>query len=326
MKGRPLASRERGEAGRRVPAELGGSRLDAVARTLFELSWGETRRLVARGKVFVDGEAGTDPERPVAEGSEIELRREAPRRRAGLDLGPERVVHLDRDIAVVDKPPGLSTVPYERGEHGVLVDLVRRHVRRVESGSLPRGVLPALHVVQRLDRGTSGLLVFARNATAARSLREQLLARSVRRRYLAVAHGRVATATYRTHVVKDRGDGLRGSRETARSPRRRDDRRGKLAVTHVEAKAELRGATLLECRLETGRTHQIRVHLSEAGHPLVGETIYLRGYDGPVIEATRLMLHAAELAFVHPATGQAVRFEREMPEDMALLVRALRPK
>jgi 23S rRNA pseudouridine1911/1915/1917 synthase len=117
--------------------------------------------------------------------------------------------------------------------------------------------------------------------------------------------------TFRSRILADRGDGLRGS---LRNPRGRTEE-GQLAITHVEPIEALDGATLVACRLETGRTHQIRVHLSEAGHPIVGERVYVRSFAAPQIPAPRMMLHAAELGFTHPATQEHVRFERPPPAD-----------
>jgi 23S rRNA pseudouridine1911/1915/1917 synthase len=142
----------------------------------------------------------------------------------------------------------------------------------------------------------------------------------VHRRYLAIAHGSVRAQTIRSHLVDDRGDGRRGSIE--KSPRR-GAREGQLAVTHVAPLEELDGATLVACTLETGRTHQIRIHLSEAGHPLVGERVYMRP-SAQAIRAPRLMLHAAELGFVHPATGRDVRWELAPPADFQAVLARLR--
>jgi len=140
------------------------------------------------------------------------------------------------------------------------------------------------------------------------------------RRYLAIVHGELTRKiTYRTTLVEDRGDGLRGSAESSRIG-------GQLAITHVEPLEPLAGATLVAIRLETGRTHQIRIHLSEAGHPLVGESVYIRNYRNPRIAALRTMLHAAELGFVHPATEKLVEFRRPPPNDFATLVSALARK
>jgi 23S rRNA pseudouridine1911/1915/1917 synthase len=184
---------------------------------------------------------------------------------------------------------------------------------------------PALGVVHRIDKETSGLVVFTRTWLAKKSLSSQFRAHTVHRRYLAIAYGEVRTRRIESHLVEDRGDGLRGSWERTGSGRagKKPPPSAQRAVTHVESLEPLEGATLVACRLETGRTHQIRVHLSEAGHPILGERVYVRGYTGPEIPAPRLMLHAAELGFVHPATNREMRFERPMPEDMRAVLAGL---
>jgi len=257
-----------------------------------------------------------------------------------------QVVHADPHVIVVAKPAGVSTVPYEGsatalepGRAGAREDTLearvrawieaRRHVagsaaaRSKPEGGRRRGGRPNLGVVHRLDKETSGLIVFTRTWLAKESLSSQFRRHTVHRRYLAIAHGEVPEKTIRTFLLADRGDGLRGS---ARQ-RRRDDsappHAGREAITHVEPVLALRGATLVACRLETGRTHQIRIHLSEAGHPVLGERVYIRGYAGPLIQGPRLMLHAAELGFVHPATGRPMQWELPLPDDMVSLMAQL---
>jgi 23S rRNA pseudouridine1911/1915/1917 synthase len=132
-----------------------------------------------------------------------------------------------------------------------------------------------------------------------------------------VAHGRVASRRIESYLVRDRGDGLRGS--TTRPGQ------GKRSITHVEALRELRGATLCRVQLETGRTHQIRIHLAEAGHPLVGEPVYLRDYRGSVLAAPRLLLHAATLGFEHPVTGARVELSSALPPDFVAAMESLAP-
>jgi 23S rRNA pseudouridine1911/1915/1917 synthase len=127
-----------------------------------------------------------------------------------------------------------------------------------------------------------------------------------------------------TLIVRDRGDGLRGSYGHFRRPRGEPPRDAQRAVTHVRPLRVFAGATLVECTLETGRQHQIRIHLSERGHPLVGETVYVRGHAGPLLSAPRQMLHAAVLGFEHPRTGARMRFERPAPADFAAVRDALR--
>jgi len=133
--------------------------------------------------------------------------------------------------------------------------------------------------------------------------------------YVCVAHGEVRGGRIESQLVADRGDGLRGSTT--------DPTQGKRSVTHVTVREALRGASLCEVQLETGRTHQIRIHLAENGHPLVGETVYIRDYRGPVIDSPRLMLHAATLGFEHPITGERVSLASEPPADFAAVVARL---
>ena len=198
-----------------------------------------------------------------------------------------------------------------------------------------RGGRPSLGVVHRLDKETSGVMVFTRTWLAKQSLTQQFRVHTVHRRYLAIAHGAVRKRTFRSHLLADRGDGLRGSargKVTASPSKARLGQHqgrgagagGQLAITHVEPVEALEGATLVACELETGRTHQIRVHLSEAGHPVVGERVYIRGFQGEPIPAPRLMLHAAELGFVHPSTNAEVRFERPPPADFEETLARLR--
>jgi 23S rRNA pseudouridine1911/1915/1917 synthase len=177
-----------------------------------------------------------------------------------------------------------------------------------------------VRAVHRLDRDTSGLLVFARSVTAERHLMQQFRRHTTHRRYLAVVRGNVAAQTISTRLVRDRGDGRRGS---TRLPEV-----GKVAVTHVRPVERLGPYTLLECRLETGRTHQIRIHLSERGYPLCGEKVYDQPLFGEATPdesgAPRLALHAAELGFEHPVTGEPMRFEMPLPDDLLAFLEALR--
>src|SRR5262249_31997338 len=166
----------------------------------------------------------------------------------------------------------------------------------------------------RLDKETSGLVVFARTVAAERGLGKQFRAHTVHRRYLAVVPGYVPKQTIRTRLVRDRGDGRRGSTGLADQ--------GKEAVTHVEPVERLPGYTLVACRLETGRTHQIRIHLAELGHPVCGEKVY--GPRTDTSGAPRLALHAAELGFRHPAIGEEMRWTMPLPPDLGAVVQRLR--
>lgn len=213
---------------------------------------------------------------------------------------------------VAEKPPGMSSVPYERGERATLMDAVRDEWKRHGLAAAAR----VLHVVHRLDKDSSGILVYARTRASERALQMQFRKRQVSRVYLSLTHGRVESGTIESRLVRNRGDGLRGS-----SPRGRDE--GKPAITHVRVLRSFELATLCEIRLETGRTHQIRIHLAESGHPLVGERVYIRDFTakgGRPIASPRLLLHAATLAFDHPAEKGRISIESSRTAEFLALV------
>ncbi len=301
-----------------VPTELAGRPLDGIVRALFGVTWGNARKWIETGKVTVDGQVVLDHGRAVRAGVKVVLTMNAPKRgrgaREALDLDDSAIVFVDAHVVVVNKPAGVSTIPFDPTEKGTLDELVRAWLsRRTKRGE--RGDRPSLGIVHRLDKETSGVLVFTRTWLAKQSLSQQFRVHTVHRRYLSIAHGVVEARTLRSTIFPNRGDGLRGSIRANARGGRAAQQDGQLAITHLEPLQALDGATLVACKLETGRTHQIRVHLSESGHPVVGERVYIRGFLGPVIPAPRLMLHAAELGFVHPATNVEVRFERPPPPD-----------
>lgn len=299
-----------------MAGEQAGLTVAALVRELAPgTSWSQARDLCRGGRVWIDGQAALDPARRLAGGERVEIRSGAAR-----SPSSELVVHLDPDVAVVRKPAGILTVPFERQDRDTLLALARVAIRRIESArGLPPN--PTLRAVQRLDKETSGLVVFARSLHAQRHLQEQLAEHTVTRRYLAIAHGRVEDGTHDSVLVPDRGDGLRGSWRGRGSP----PSTGRRAVTYVRVKERLRGATLVTCELETGRQHQIRIHLAEAGHPLVGETVYIRDHRGPVLPAPRPMLHAAVLGFAHPRGERPMSFEDPPPADFVQVLERLKP-
>jgi 23S rRNA pseudouridine1911/1915/1917 synthase len=272
--------------------------------------WSEIKRWIATGKVFVDGAAAQDEGARVVAGQTVELLMAAPRR---VDVSV-RLVYEDAQVVVIDKPAGVSSVPYEAREQGTAIDLVRDAWRRLGRPA----TAPALFVVHRIDKETSGLLAYAKTKGAERALGGQFRAHTVERLYICVAHGDVRARRIESMLVPDRGDGLRGS---TRRPGQ-----GKRAVTHVEPVERLRGATLCHVRLETGKTHQIRIHLAEVGHPLVGEKVYIRDFverGGQPLAAARLLLHAATLGFAHPTTEAPLAFSAPLPADFEAAVSAL---
>lgn len=273
-------------------------------------SWGQVRRWIETGKVRLDAQTCVEPTTEVRAGQTVALVWNAPKpdeRR----LPSSAVVYVDRHVVVVEKPAGISTVPFDAQEHGTLDELVARFLSAREgSRRSPLGI------VHRLDKETSGLLMFARTLSAKRELKNQFRFHTVKRRYYALVHGEMQSRTLTSRLVTNRGDGLRGSTENPIL--------GRTATTHVKVLERFRSATLVECRLETGRTHQIRIHLAESGHPLVGERVYSRDYPGPQLSAPRVMLHAFELGFEHPASRKAMLFSSELPADMQRVLSELR--
>lgn len=310
-----------------LPAEQAGLTLAALLRQrLLDQSWSRVRRLIATRRARVNGELCLDPARRLKEGDIIELLARpavTPRPQESLVLR-----YLDEHIVVVEKPSGISTVrhPVERAWSErrkvlspTLEDLTPPFVARRE-GRSRKGLLPRLRIVHRLDKETSGLVAFARTVAAERGLGKQFHAHTVTRRYLAVVPGFVSPRRISTRLVRDRGDGRRGSSD--------EPSQGKEAITYVDVLERLRNYTLLSCRLETGRTHQIRIHLAELGHPICGEKVYRRRPDGSELpdrsQAPRLALHAVELGFAHPATGAEMHWEMPLPADLQAFLHRLR--
>ena len=300
-------------------AESRGRRVDHVVRDLTGLSRAAVRGLFDHGCVRLDGRPCGEPWVLAAPGQRVEVYYDAQRRYREKARPPSdpayRIVHEDADLIVVDKAAGYLTVPTEAGEVDTLVDRLGEHVAR--SGRRPRGTRRAVIAVHRLDRETSGLLVFAKRSEVAAALKAQFRERKPEREYVALVAGRVerAAGTFRSRLT------------TARNLSRRstDDpyEVGEAAVTHYRVEALLRGATLVRVRLETGKRNQIRVHFAEAGHLVLGD----RRYGPPRREALatwrarRLALHATGLGFEHPATGRALRFESPMPREFEEFVR-----
>lgn len=301
-----------------VSADHAGKTLSAIVRqALGGVPWSRARDLVRSGRVWIDGERCTDEARRMRAGERVQIA-EGARRLSRGKLPPEAIVFVDRDVVVVRKPSGLLTVPYEESDRDTLVDQTLAALRPEQRASLG--------IVQRLDKGTTGLVVFARTLDAKRALQQQFRAHTIGRRYLAIVNGPARSTTHDTFLVQDRGDGLRGSWGRWRRASGPPPASARRSVTHVRVLERLREATLVECRLETGRQHQIRIHLSEAGTPLAGESVYIRDYEGPRIEATRPMLHAAHLAFDHPRTGERVVLDTPPPADFTALLERLRTR
>jgi 23S rRNA pseudouridine1911/1915/1917 synthase len=310
-----------------VTIDQAGATLAAVLRSRFPgQSWARVRRLIEGRRVKVLGEVCLDSARRLKPGDSLELlTNPAPRQHRLSELV---LRYLDQHIVVVEKPPGVSTVrhPLERDWPArrkalspTLEDWVPAAIVQAEGRRSP-GPLPRLRVVQRLDKDTSGLVVFARTVLAERGLGKQFRVHSVTRRYLTVVPGHVAPQVISTRLVRDRGDGRRGSTNIGGA--------GKQAVTHVDLIERFNGYSLLSCHLKTGRTHQIRIHLAECGHPVCGDKVYCLRADGTVridtSGAPRLALHAANLGFRHPLTDVAMEWEMALPADLLQWVERLR--
>jgi 23S rRNA pseudouridine1911/1915/1917 synthase len=288
-------------------------------------SWNQVRRLIETRRARINGDLCIDPARRVHEGEVVEfLDRPAPKPRHEEALA---LVHLDEHLVVVEKPAGIPTVRHpaerewsdrRRALAPTLDDLVAKLLVQREGRS--RLSAPRLRIVHRLDKETSGLVVFARTVLAERGLGRQFHNHTVMRRYLAVVPGSVAPQRVHSFLIRDRGDGRRGSSPAPGV--------GKEAITHVTVEERLHGYTLLSCRLETGRTHQIRIHLTELGHPVCGDMVYRGRYGTPPVADTsaapRLALHATELGFVHPVTREELHWNMPLPADLQTFLDRLR--
>lgn len=333
-----------------------GKTVSDMLRRRFQLTWNQAKRLIERGHVRVAGMGCTDPSQRVRLKNRVWIRdgvidvkpvpmpgkkpaaaapkvaaKPKPPHAAGADRPAPRVVvpaglvlvYADENVVVVDKPAGLTTMRHE-SEAAEFGSRGRAYLPKTLADYLPHLLnepgtrfLP----VHRIDRDTTGLVAFARTPAAATKLAAQFKKHTVDRRYLALVRGTATPGRIESTLVDDRGDGRRGS-----GPPDAPD--GKRAVTRVTVLEQFATTALVECRLETGRTHQVRIHLGEAGTPLCGERVYDRPPHGQPHPdpsgATRPMLHAARLGFTHPADGDELAWDAPLPADFAELLRELR--
>ena len=314
-----------------------------LRRVLGGTSWGDVKKLVLNRRVQINGNLCTDETRRLRAGEIVRIAQESLAKPAEAE---QIVVRLqDEHLMVVEKPAGVTTLRHaeerdwddkRKNRQPTLDEMLQKIVdhggqKRIAGGGVtktPRGkkqLNPAAHrgkkyvkvrAVHRLDRDTSGLMVFALSPQAEQELVRGFAKHAYTRAYLAVVEGRIdSPRTIETNLVRDRGDGLRGSLPQGET---RED--AKPAITHIKPVRQIGDYTLIECRLETGRTHQIRIHLSEIGHRLCGENTYVRPLGGEaapdVSGAPRHVLHAHRLSLTHPVGGQTLNFETKLPRDL----------
>ena len=292
-----------------VPAALAGERLDRIVALMLDVSRSVASAVVGAGGVTVDGEPATSGKVRLEEGQEITVDPDAvpgdepPAPDASVEFDE---VFVDDDVIVIDKPAGLVVHPGAGNPDGTLVNgLLARFPDIAGVGGDP--VRPG--IVHRLDAGSSGLLVVARNDAAAESLIGQFADHDARRVYLALVWGHPDAP----HGIIDAPIG-RSKRDPLRMAVVADGRWARTEYRVIERFDRPAELALLECRLETGRTHQIRVHLGSIDHPLVGDPVY--GQRRPKLGLQRPFLHAAELAFEHPTSGETVTFRSPLAPDL----------
>ena len=333
-----------------LPREVGETVAAAMRRWQSDLSWSQIKKLFETRRVMLNGNICTDSAR------RLKLQDVAKILAQPIAAPPSetdiRILYCDNYVVVAEKPPGVTSTRHDEEKNW---PARRKQIQPTFDEMLPAAIAlyeegrgkrysntrdragigknkktrpgskkffkPVISV-HRLDRDTTGTMVFARTKEAAMHLQQQFRKHSTERRYLAIVHGNVAEQTLESSFVRDRGDGIRGSTTLPGV--------GKKSITYVKPLEKLGKYTLVECRPKTGRTHQIRIHLAEAGHPLCGEKIYLQPLFKPAMKDTsrapRICLHAAELTFEHPQTGERMFFKTPLPEDMQKFLETLQEK
>jgi 23S rRNA pseudouridine1911/1915/1917 synthase len=328
--------------------EAGATIVGALKQWITGLSWNEAKKLVSSRRIGVNGAPCLDDARRLKNGEVVHLYASA--RTPPPTADDIQILYLDNYVAVVVKPALMTTlrhaeekqwnakrknlqptldellprvILWARRPDARRLGLKGREARQLSKSS--RQPLPKVRAVHRLDRDTSGVMVFALQPAAETHLIRQFKKHSIERVYRAIVHGKPESRTIESYLVRDRGDGLRGSGAKSDEAER--------AITHVKTLetfdcGEKGEYSLVECRLETGRTHQIRIHLSEAGHLLCGDPTYHKQPDGKSLTdrsgAPRLALHAYKLAFDHPITGKRMTFESPYPKDLEKFLQKLR--
>jgi 23S rRNA pseudouridine1911/1915/1917 synthase len=300
-----------------------GQRLDKALADASGLSRERIKALLGEGRVLVGGKVASQASfKPAADTPfEIRVPAVAPAEAEAQDIALN-IVFEDEHLIVIDKPVGLVVHPAAGNADGTLVNALLHHCKGQLSGI---GGVERPGIVHRIDKDTSGLLVVAKTNAAHEGLARQFADHSIERAYFAVVAGLPVppSGTVSGHIGRSDKD------RKKMAVLHEENKRGKHAVTHYKVVEPLNGASLVECRLETGRTHQVRVHMASIGHPLLGDPVYGRTPPRlrPILHElhfVRQALHAAVLGFIHPVTGAALRFESELPADMEGLLVELR--
>lgn len=352
-------------------AENDGQTLSAALKAVVaDASWKQVKKWIAKRQVQINGNLCLDEARRVTEKDVIKLWEQplaSPARARDI-----RIVYLDANLLVVEKPSGVTSVRHfaerkistrRRQLQPTLEELLPPALAKAQKlrwpplppvgmnkgrreTNLKRGkkqpnllqnakkLPPELQVfpVHRLDRDTSGLMLFARNRIAEQKLIGLFRRQAVSREYVAVCHGLIENQTIKSMLVRDRGDGVRGS--LPEDADAESSQAAQQAITHIISSEPIETASnsnhysLIRLKLETGRTHQIRIHLSEAGHPICGDKIYFKRADGTLTkdgsQPPRQVLHSDRLAFTHPITGESLSFDMPLPQDLARWLKALK--
>ena len=290
----------------------GGQRLDKALAEASGLSRERVKALMGEGRITLSGQPAAQPSLKPAEGTpfRIEVPAAVPAKAEPQDI-PLDIVYEDEHLLVLDKPAGLVVHPAAGNLDGTLVNALLHHCKGQLSGI---GGVARPGIVHRIDKDTSGLLVVAKTDAAHEGLARQFADHSINRAYLAIVAGRVIPPSGTVTGAIARSNTNRKKMAIV------EDGRGKHAVTHYRTLEQFDDAALVECRLETGRTHQVRVHMASIGHPLLGDPVYGRtpARIRPILKALdfrRQALHAAELGFIHPVSGKEMRFTSEPPAD-----------
>ncbi len=295
------------------------ARLDKALAEASGMSRARVQALIAQGRVEVDGERASSPSAKPAPGARFRITVPAASQpEAQPEDIPLTIAFEDEHLVVVDKPAGMVVHPAAGNREGTLVNALLHHCRGALSGI---GGVARPGIVHRIDKDTSGLLVVAKSDAAHEGLAAQFAEHSVHRRYIAVCGGHPTPS-------KGRIEGRIGRSDTNRKKMAvldKNSSRGKHAITHYSVLERLAHAAVLECRLETGRTHQVRVHCASIGHALIGDPLYGNTPRAirPLIsrlEFGRQALHAKELGFNHPITSEKLTFSSDLPDDMAELI------